>query len=127
MSCHHSRPARRSRRAPAARDAAALAGAAVPVLAGGASGAGPETASVAGTAPYAAAEPTEELVHGARAGSSGWAPATDRLQTQGCSVQVPADPLRGLAPYAAHVKSRIESIDDPVVPVGHACDSTVIS
>ncbi|AEM85948.1 alpha/beta fold hydrolase [Streptomyces violaceusniger] len=128
MSRRHTQPARRSRRALLALAAAtALAAAAVPTLAHGASGAGPAAVSAAGTSSHAATKPTVVLVHGAWADSSSWSPVIDRLQAQGYPVQALANPLRGLASDAAYVKSRIESIDGPVVLVGHSYGGAVIS
>ncbi|MFE3737003.1 alpha/beta fold hydrolase [Streptomyces sp. NPDC059134] len=128
MSPTHTQPARRSRRAVfALAGAAVLTAAAVPTLANGASGEGRPPVSADGAASHSAAKPTVLLVHGAWADSSSWSPVIDRLQAQGYPVQALANPLRGLASDAAYVKSSIESIDGPVVLVGHSYGGAVIS
>ncbi|MFJ9034563.1 alpha/beta fold hydrolase [Streptomyces sp. NPDC102274] len=127
MSRRHTQPIRRTRRAVlAVAGAAALAAAAVPAVASSASGDG-KTAAVGATAAHSSPKPTVLLVHGAWADSSSWSPVIDRLQAQGYPVQALANPLRGLSSDAANVKSRIESIEGPVVLVGHSYGGAVIS
>ncbi|MFS8198402.1 alpha/beta fold hydrolase [Streptomyces sp. CWNU-52B] len=131
MSRRHTRPARRSHRAVlAVTGAVALAAAAVPAVAAGTSADGrtaASTSTASATTSHAAPKPTVLLVHGAWADSSSWSPVIERLQSQGYPVQAIADPLRGLASDAAYVKSRIESVDGPVVLVGHSYGGAVIS
>jgi pimeloyl-ACP methyl ester carboxylesterase len=67
------------------------------------------------------------LVHGAWADGSSWSPVTERLQRQGCTVIAPANRLRGLAADSAYLASALESIDGPVVLVGHSYGGMVIS
>lgn len=66
-------------------------------------------------------------MHGAWADSSSWSPEIDRLHAQGNHVRARANALRGPASDAAYVKSRLESIDGPVVLVGHSYGGAVIS
>ncbi|MFE9825203.1 alpha/beta fold hydrolase [Streptomyces sp. NPDC005791] len=126
MSRRHTQPVRRTRRAVLAfAGAAALAAAAAPALASSPSDDG-QTIAAAAAASHSAPKPTVLLVHGAWADSSSWSPVIDRLQAQGYPVQAIANPLRGLASDAAYVKSRIESIEGPVVLVGHSYGGAVI-
>ncbi|WP_328491980.1 alpha/beta hydrolase [Streptomyces sp. NBC_00414] len=131
MSRRHSPTADRSRRAVlAVVGATALAAAAVPAVAFGASGETRKTTSAATAASHSThstPKPTVLLVHGAWADSSSWSPVVDRLQAQGYPVQAVANPLRGLASDAAYVRSRIESVQGPVVLVGHSYGGAVIS
>ncbi|MEV4905694.1 alpha/beta hydrolase [Streptomyces albidoflavus] len=127
MSRRHPQPSRRSRRAALTiAGATALAAIAAPALAAGVSGDGKTTTSAVST-PSSAAKPTVLLVHGAWADSSSWSPVIDRLQGQGYPVQAIANPLRGLSSDAAYLKSRIKSIEGPVVLVGHSYGGSVIS
>ncbi|MFF7553728.1 alpha/beta fold hydrolase [Streptomyces olivaceus] len=126
MSRRHTQPVRRTRRAVVAvAGAAALAAAAVPALASSPSDDG-RTVAAAAAVSHSAPKPTVLLVHGAWADSSSWSPVIDRLQAQGYPVQAIANPLRGLASDAAYLKSRIESIEGPVVLVGHSYGGAVI-
>ncbi|WP_250032328.1 alpha/beta fold hydrolase [Paractinoplanes maris] len=73
------------------------------------------------------AEPTVVLVHGAFADSSGWNDVVQRLQNHGYPVVAAANPLRSVAADARTVRSIIDSIDGPVVLVGHSYAGNVIS
>jgi pimeloyl-ACP methyl ester carboxylesterase len=73
------------------------------------------------------AKPTIVLVHGAFADSSGWNAVTRRLLGDGYPVVAPANPLRGLASDAAYVKAVLQSINGPIVLVGHSYAGSVIS
>ncbi|MFH8467678.1 alpha/beta fold hydrolase [Streptomyces sp. NPDC017991] len=127
MSRRDIQPVRRTRRAVlTVVGAAALAAAAVPAVAGSASGDG-RTAAAVTTASHSFPKPTVLLVHGAWADSSSWSPVIEQLQAQGYPVQALANPLRGLSSDAAYVKSRIESIGGPVILVGHSYGGAVIS
>jgi pimeloyl-ACP methyl ester carboxylesterase len=72
-------------------------------------------------------KPTVVLVHGAFADSSGWNAVTHRLLHKGYPVVAAANPLRGLASDAAQVKTLLNSIDGPIVLVGHSYGGSVIS
>ncbi|QRP48648.1 alpha/beta fold hydrolase [Amycolatopsis sp. FDAARGOS 1241] len=72
-------------------------------------------------------KPTIVLVHGAFADSSSWNGAIERLQRRGYSVIAAANPLRGVASDGAYVKTVVDSVDGPVVLVGHSYGGSVIS
>jgi pimeloyl-ACP methyl ester carboxylesterase len=93
------------------------------VLAAGLTG----TAAYAGGGGHAAKKPTVVLVHGAFADSTGWNAVTRRLLADGYPVVAAANPLRGLASDAAQVKALLDSIDGPIVVVGHSYGGSVIS
>lgn len=71
--------------------------------------------------------PTVVLVHGAFADSSGWNEVTRRLLRDGYPVVAAANPLRGVASDATQVKALLQSIDGPIVLVGHSYGGIVIS
>ncbi len=73
------------------------------------------------------AKPTIVLVHGAFADSSSWNGVIAALQSKGYPVVAAANPLRSVAADAAYVSSVVESIDGPVVLVGHSYGGQVIS
>jgi pimeloyl-ACP methyl ester carboxylesterase len=72
-------------------------------------------------------QPTIVLVHGAWADGSSWDKVVRRLQAQGYTVDVPPDPLRGLASDAAYIASFVDTISGPVVLVGHSYGGAVIT
>ncbi|HEY8980827.1 MAG TPA: alpha/beta hydrolase [Streptomyces sp.] len=72
-------------------------------------------------------KPTIVLVHGAFADSSGFNPVTKRLVADGYTVIAAPNPLRGLAFDAAGVRALLESIEGPIVLVGHSYGGAVIS
>lgn len=72
-------------------------------------------------------KPTIVFVHGAFADASGFAKVTGRLQDRGYTVISPANPLRGLASDSAYVASVIETVEGPIVLVGHSYGGAVIS
>ncbi|NUP17920.1 MAG: alpha/beta hydrolase [Streptomyces sp.] len=72
-------------------------------------------------------KPTIVLVHGAFADSSGFNAVAKRLVTDGHSVVAAPNPLRGLAFDAAQVRALLESIEGPIVLVGHSYGGAVIS
>ncbi|GAA0481243.1 alpha/beta hydrolase [Paractinoplanes deccanensis] len=88
-------------------------------------------AGLTGTAAYAGGhapqKPTVVLVHGAFADSSGWNAVTQRLLKDGYPVVAAANPLRGVASDAAQVRALLDSIDGPIVLVGHSYGGSVIS
>jgi pimeloyl-ACP methyl ester carboxylesterase len=73
------------------------------------------------------AKPTVVLVHGGWADSSGWNAEVTALQRLGYPVIAPANPLRGLTPDAAYVRSVLQTIDGPIVLVGHSYGGAVIT
>jgi pimeloyl-ACP methyl ester carboxylesterase len=73
------------------------------------------------------ASPTIVLVHGAFADASTWRPVADRLGRDGHTVLAPPNPLRGLPHDASYAASVIDSIDGPVVLVGHSYGGAVIT
>jgi pimeloyl-ACP methyl ester carboxylesterase len=71
--------------------------------------------------------PTVVLVHGAFAESASWNSVIRRLQDQGYTAIAAANPLRSLSGDAQFLASILESIEDPVVLVGHSYGGSVIS
>jgi pimeloyl-ACP methyl ester carboxylesterase len=72
-------------------------------------------------------KPTVVLVHGAFAESSSWDGVTAKLLSQGYPVIAVANPLRGVKVDARYVSSVVDSVQGPVVLVGHSYGGTVIS
>jgi pimeloyl-ACP methyl ester carboxylesterase len=87
------------------------------------------SATVAATPASARTSPKPAIVfvHGAFADASGFGAVTSRLQRRGYTVISPADPLRGPASDAAYVASVMQTIDGPIVLVGHSYGGAVIS
>jgi pimeloyl-ACP methyl ester carboxylesterase len=71
--------------------------------------------------------PTIVLVHGAFADSSSWNGVIADLHQHGFPVVAPANPLRNLHEDAAYLRSVIDSIDGPVIVVGHSYGGSVLS
>ncbi|MFC6021395.1 alpha/beta fold hydrolase [Plantactinospora solaniradicis] len=72
-------------------------------------------------------KPTIVLVHGAFADSSGFDAIIRRLLADGYPVIAAPNPLRGVASDATGVKALLDSIEGPVVLVGHSYGGAVIS
>lgn len=72
-------------------------------------------------------KPTVVLVHGAFADASGWSGVINRLQRRGYPVLAPANPLRGVATDAAYLRTVLESVQGPIVLVGHSYGGFVIT
>jgi pimeloyl-ACP methyl ester carboxylesterase len=70
---------------------------------------------------------TVVLVHGAFADASGWTDVVTDLQRDGHTVYAPANPLRGLTSDAAYVRAFLETLEGPVVVVGHSYGGAVIT
>jgi pimeloyl-ACP methyl ester carboxylesterase len=92
------------------------------------------TIAVAATLPLnalaqasASDKPTIVLVHGAFAESSSWDGVIARLQARNFKVIAAANPLRGVKSDAAAVASVVDSVQGPVVLVGHSYGGSVIS
>lgn len=71
--------------------------------------------------------PTIVLVHGAWDNSSGWDDVVEQLQARGYPVLAAANPLRDVASDAAYVSSILNTIEGPVVLVGHSYGGAVIT
>jgi pimeloyl-ACP methyl ester carboxylesterase len=67
-----------------------------------------------------AVKPTVVLVHGAFADASSWNGVIPRLLSAGHAAIACANPLRGRDADAAHVGSVVDSVDGPVILVGHS-------
>ena len=104
--------------------AAFLAVLSLGLLSATAAGAHPGDAHPGGAA---AGKPTVVLVHGAFADSSGFDPVIRRLLADRYPVVAAANPLRGLSSDAAQVKAVLDSIEGPIVLVGHSYGGAVIS
>lgn len=72
-------------------------------------------------------KPTIVFVHGGWADSSGWNAEIAAFQREGYPVIAPANPLRGLSSDAAYVRSVLQTIEGPIVLVGHSYGGAVIS
>ncbi|MET9110257.1 alpha/beta fold hydrolase [Streptomyces zhihengii] len=70
--------------------------------------------------------PTVVLVHGAFTDSSIWVAVVSRLLREGFPVVAASVPLRGLNTDAGCVRHLIDSIDGPVILVGHSYGGAVI-
>jgi len=79
------------------------------------------------TNPQDGSQPTVVLVHGAFAESASWNDVIRRLQDQGYTVIAAANPLRSLSGDAEFVASILESIEGPIVLVGHSYGGAVIT
>ncbi|MEU4223937.1 alpha/beta hydrolase [Nonomuraea sp. NPDC026600] len=71
--------------------------------------------------------PTIVLVHGAFADGSGFTTIVKRLVADGYPVVAAPNPLRGLSFDAGQVKALLDSIEGPIVLVGHSYGGAVIS
>ncbi len=66
------------------------------------------------------AKPTVVLEHGAWADGSSWSSVVTRLQKDGYTVDVPPNPLRGVANDSAYLASYLATVPGPIVLVGHS-------
>ncbi|MTD15287.1 alpha/beta fold hydrolase [Nakamurella sp. YIM 132087] len=85
------------------------------------------TSGVASATAQQKTRPTVVLVHGAFADSSGFTETIKELQVLGYPVLAVANPLRGLHPDAAYLRSVLSTIPGPVVLVGHSYGGAVMS
>jgi pimeloyl-ACP methyl ester carboxylesterase len=88
--------------------------------------ASPGTADAEPAAPPTG-KPTIVLVHGAWADASSWNGVVRRLQARGYDVIAPSTPLRSLASDSAYLKDLLQTIDGPIVLVGHTYGAAVIT
>jgi pimeloyl-ACP methyl ester carboxylesterase len=72
-------------------------------------------------------KPTVVLVHGAFADASGWNDVTRDLQRDGYTVLATANPLRGVDFDAAYLRSILDTIEGPIVLVGHSYGGVTIT
>jgi pimeloyl-ACP methyl ester carboxylesterase len=72
-------------------------------------------------------KPTIVLVHGAWANGSSWNGVVQRLQADGYTVDVPPNPLLGLAYDPEFIADFLHSITGPIVLVGHSYGGAVIT
>jgi pimeloyl-ACP methyl ester carboxylesterase len=100
------------------------AGIALAVAGGAAASASPSVTSHRAT--YGP-KPTIVLVHGAWANGSSWDGVVQRLQQDGYTVDVPPNPLQGLAYDPAFLADFLHSITGPIILVGHSYGGAVIT
>jgi pimeloyl-ACP methyl ester carboxylesterase len=74
-----------------------------------------------------AAKPTVVLVHGAWADGSSWDGVVGRLQRDGYTVDVPSNPLRGVASDSAYLASYLKTVTGPIILAGHSYGGMVIT
>jgi pimeloyl-ACP methyl ester carboxylesterase len=72
-------------------------------------------------------QPTVVLVHGAFAESASWNGVLTRLREAGLTTVAVPNPLRSLSGDAATVKAVLDSLEGPVVLVGHSYGGAVIT
>jgi pimeloyl-ACP methyl ester carboxylesterase len=95
---------------------------------GAPAGASPSIAATTLNHPdHAGIKPTVVLVHGGWADSSGWNDVIAKLQRRGYPVIAPANPLRGLSSDAAYLRSILQTINGPIILVGHSYGGAVIT
>jgi pimeloyl-ACP methyl ester carboxylesterase len=72
-------------------------------------------------------KPTLVLVHGAFAESSSWNRVSAKLLAKGYPVIAIANPLRSVKGDASYLASLLDSIQGPIILVGHSYGGTVIT
>jgi pimeloyl-ACP methyl ester carboxylesterase len=77
-------------------------------------------ASASAQQPTPAPKPTIVIEHGAWADGSSFGGVVARLQHDGYTVDVPPNPLRGLANDSATLADFLQTISGPIVLVGHS-------
>jgi len=86
------------------------------------------SASSSGPSPQTSGpRPTIVLVHGAWANSGSWDGVVQRLQRDGYTVDVPPNPLQGLAYDAPYLADFLHTISGPIILVGHSYGGAVIT
>jgi len=73
------------------------------------------------------AKPTVVLVHGAWADASNWSQVVSALSDDEYPVRAIANPLRSLTGDAAYVRAFLETVEGPIVLVGHSYGGAVIT
>lgn len=86
-----------------------------------------DSVRAAGDQKPAGTRPTIVLVHGAWDNSTSWNEVIKQLQQEGYPVIAPANPLRELRSDAAYISSVLNTIEGPVVLVGHSYGGAVIT
>lgn len=71
--------------------------------------------------------PTIVLVHGGFVDGAGWRGVYDELKTDGYDVRIVQNPTKSLADDAATTRDVLDTVDGPVVLVGHSYGGAVIT
>lgn len=74
-----------------------------------------------------ASKPTVVLVHGGWDNSTGWNSVVEELQQRGYPVIAPANPLRELSSDSEYISSVLDTIEGPIVLIGHSYGGAVIT
>jgi pimeloyl-ACP methyl ester carboxylesterase len=90
-------------------------------------GTGAAAAAAGGGTARPKAKPTIVLVHGGYADSSCWNDTIKELQHKGYTTLAGSNPLRGVDTDAPYIASLLDSLNGPVVLVGHSMGGTVIT
>ena len=85
------------------------------------------SSATASSATPTTAKPTIVITHGAWADGSSFARVVRGLQAQGYTVDVPANPLAGLASDTATLADYLKTVSGPIVLVGHSYGGMVIT
>jgi pimeloyl-ACP methyl ester carboxylesterase len=72
-------------------------------------------------------KPTVVLVHGGWDNSTGWNSVVEHLQRRGFPVIAPANPLRDLTSDSEYISSILDTVEGPIVLVGHSYGGAVIT
>jgi pimeloyl-ACP methyl ester carboxylesterase len=87
----------------------------------------PVASASAGDHHSSATKPTVVLVHGAWADGSSWDGVVKLLQSDGYTVDVPPNPLRGLKSDSEYLRDYLTTVKGPVVLAGHSYGGSVIT
>ena len=71
--------------------------------------------------------PSIVLVHGGFVDGAGWRGVYDALRGDGYNVRIVQNPTKSLADDAATTRDVLDSVDEPVVLVGHSYGGAVIT
>ncbi|MFF1275739.1 alpha/beta fold hydrolase [Streptomyces marokkonensis] len=80
-----------------------------------------------GTDTGSGTKPTIVLVHGAFSDPSAWRGVMERLQRSGHPVVAPPNDLRNLSQDSAHLASFLDTVEGPIVLVGHSYGGAVVT
>ena len=83
--------------------------------------------AAANSQPERGPKPTIVLVHGDWADGSSWSAVIERLQHKGYPVVAPPNPLRGPTEDDPYLASYLQTIQGPVILVGHSYGGFVIT